>query len=164
MTSNKRKRSDDVTEKLQVKKEKITSNDEEVVKKPHKEQPLVGGGPSEIFTAAIEKISELEQLINEVGGNEEEEDDDYSSDYSELSDMDSGRFDNDNHVDGDEGVSNGFNPEIVGFAICAQEAMNFLSKEGFSGQNPLVLSMQKRLLDQLTDYQKSLNEPKRRKF
>lgn len=156
MTANKRKRGRDEQE------EELEVNELEVQKpkKPHH-------NPPGIISAAVAKIAELEKYINQVAAEEEEDseaddDDDYNSDYSDLSA--SGRFDTNST---DSGGVNGnpvmiredasFNPELVGFAICAQETMNFLRKEGFSEDNPLILNMQSRLLEQLNQYQSSLN-------
>lgn len=112
--------------------------------------------PGGIISAALQKIAELEKYINEV----EDEEEDYL-DLSDYSDADSEA----NHGDTDSvqeevAVRNletaSFNPEIVGFAICAQEAIDFLKSEGFSDQNPLIVNMKDRLLNQLSDYQSTL--------
>lgn len=157
MTANKRKRGREEQE------EELEVNELEV-QKPKKTQH----NPPGIISAAVAKIAELEKYINQVAAEEEDgdseadDDDDYNSDYSDLSA--SGRFDTNST---DSGGVNGnpvmiredasFNPELVGFAICAQETMNFLRKEGFSEDNPLILNMQSRLLEQLNQYQSSLN-------
>ena len=155
MTSNKRKRSreEDGERSSQPSHQQLDEQPEQ--KKPHK-------NPSGIIASAIEKILELERYVNQVNAAE----DDDNSEYSDSSD--SGRYeassthsdDNDGPVirpEEDEDTTTTFNPEIVGFAICAQETMNFLRKEGFSEDNPLILSMQHRLLEQLNRYQMTLN-------
>lgn len=147
MTANKRKRNRQEEEEQQQQQENYQELPEPEggpVKKPHKNPP------TGIIKSAIEKIAELEQYINQVA-DEDEDDDDYSSDYSELS--------GDNSANGYPVITedNKFNPEIVGFAICAQETINFLRKEGFSADNPLVQSIQMRLLGQLNQYQVALN-------
>lgn len=153
MTANKRKRDRDEEQQLEEQPQAAVAEPEQKKKPPN-------NAPG-IICSAIEKIVELENYMNRVaeGNDDSDDNDDYSSDYSDLSE--SGRFDaNSTHSD-DPVISGGgetkFNPEIVGFAICAQETMNFLRKEGFSEDNPLIRSMQERLLVQLQEYQLTLN-------
>lgn len=114
--------------------------------------------PGGIISAALQKIAELEKYINEVEEEEEHEDEDNLSDYSDV-DSEANHGDTDS-VQEEVAVRNletaSFNPEIVGFAICAQEAIDFLKSEGFSDQNPLIVNMKDRLLNQLSDYQSTL--------
>lgn len=150
MTANKRKRDRDEEQQLEEQPQALVTEPEQKKKTPN--------NASGIICSAIEKIVELENYMNRVAEGNEDSDDDYSSDYSDLSE--SGRFDTHSTNSDDPGISEGdtkFNPEIVGFAICAQETMNFLRKEGFSEDNPLIQSMQERLLDQLQQYQITLN-------
>lgn len=158
MTTNKRKRECEVgeeEEEKQVNGEVAGSPlKPPQLKKPH-------NSPSEIVLSAIEKIAQLERYMNE-----QRADEDTDSDYSDLSDVESecGRFDSTSSNDNAEVLpTNGdspvviretakFNPEILGFAICAQETMNFLRKEGFPEDDPLIVNMKNRLLSQLSDY------------
>lgn len=152
MTANKRKR-----DREEEQQETTTEEDVPQVKEPEQKKKPHSGTSGLFLSAAVKKIAELDKLLNEV--NEEEEDDDYNSDYSDSSELGQ-QFDNNSSDSGQpviSGESAQFNPEIVGFAICAQETMSFLRKEGFSEDNPLIQSMQSRLLDQLKDYQLKLN-------
>lgn len=167
MTANKRKRGreEEVEEGQQQQLNPLQVNalpppEGGQVKPPQLKKPHTNNNnPPGIITAALDKIAELEKLMNQVDDDEEEDDDDnYHSDYSDSSES-GGRFDA-NSVDNGNPVIRAdvkFNPEIVGFAICAQETMNFLRLEGFAEDNPLIRSMQGRLLDQLNQYQATLN-------
>lgn len=164
MTANKRKRSREEEEVEQQQQNPLQVNapapEGGQVKPPQLKKPHTNNNnPPGIITAALDKIAELEKLMNQVEDDEEEDDDDnYHSDYSDSSES-GGRFDA-NSVDSGNPVIRAdvkFNPEIVGFAICAQETMNFLRLEGFAEDNPLIRSMQSRLLEQLNQYQKTLN-------
>lgn len=159
MTTNKRKRECEVGEEEQQVNDEVGGSPLKPpqLKKPH-------NTPSEIVLSAIEKIAQLERYMNEQVAADEDTD----SDYSDLSDVESecGRFDTNSNDNAKVLATNRdspviretakFNPEIVGFAICAQETMNFLRKEGFPEDDPLMVSMQNRLLHQLSDYQDAL--------
>lgn len=151
MTSNKRKRATEEDDQSPQKKHH-QSNDVQNPEKISPPQPPVAVG---IISTAIEKIVELEKYINRPNP---DSDDEYSSDYSDFSDRGCSDSIGGDDLDNQQPkVTQPFCPEIFGFAVCAQETINFLAKEGFTEDNPLVRMMQQRLIDHLNQYQANLN-------
>ena len=105
----------------------VNKVEEEEIKIPSKKPAIV--------LSALQKIEQEEYLDTSS---------DTESECSELTDEDG------------EGVPSGESPELIGFAVCAQETINFLRMEGFREDDPLITTMQTRLLQQLMDYQSAL--------
>lgn len=124
-------------------------------KKPHIEHQQPQGG--DIISAALQKIAELEKLISAEDVEDVLDNDD--SDYSDR-DISSDCEEDVEEVFG-QGNASRFNPELVGFAVCAQEAIEYLKSEGFDDENPLIVNMKNRLVHQWGDYQSTLNEDKK---
>lgn len=135
MTTNKRKR--------EPEEEAGSAEPQGTVKKVQKEPPS-------LVLTALEKLTDLQRLLADEPVSDLDTDDD-----SDFSDSESG-------IEESENVPK-FSPEIIGFAVCAQETLNFLRSEGFCEEDALVKNMQSRLLDQLSDYQSSLKDTCRAK-
>lgn len=99
-------------------------------------------GRYEFLVQALQKIEELENELAQLdeddcdsghhGDDEDEEDDGY--DESISSDQQQRIIGND--------------AEAIGFAVCVREAFNFLSSQGISNEDPLMLSLRERLIGQ----------------
>lgn len=98
-------------------------------------------GRYEFLMEALRKIEELEDELAQL------DDDDCDSGHHEADDCDDVDEDYESIADEQQQII-GNDAEAIGFAVCVREAFNFLSAQGLSDQDPLVLSLRERLIGQ----------------
>lgn len=100
-------------------------------------------GRYEFLMQALHKIEELEDELAQL------DDDDCDSGHHEADDDDDDDYDS---ITGEQQQQIiGHDAEAIGFAVCVREAFNFLSSQGISDEDPLVLSLRERLIGQCHD-------------
>lgn len=52
----------------------------------------------------------------------------------------------DNDSDQEDDQQSGYEPEALGFAVCARETLTFLASQGLSQDNPIIVSLRNRLI------------------
>lgn len=87
---------------------------------------------NDFLKMALEKINQLYEELAEDESSDDEEDEANSS-TADQSDLDQSLL----------------QAEALGYAICAQETISFLRKEGFDDQDPLILTLRDRLMNRM---------------
>lgn len=96
-------------------------------------------GRYDFLMQALRKIEELEDELAQI------DDDDCDSGHHEADDGDDDEYET---ISGDQQQIIGNDAEAIGFAVCVREAFNFLSAQGLSDEDPLVLNLRERLIGQ----------------
>lgn len=96
-------------------------------------------GRYDFLMQALRKIEELEDELAQL------DDDDCDSGHHEADDGDDDEYES---ISGDQQQIIGNDAEAIGFAVCVREAFNFLSAQGLSDEDPLVLNLRERLIGQ----------------
>lgn len=97
-------------------------------------------GRYEFLMQALHKIEELEDELAQL------DDDDCDSGHHEADDSKSSDNDDYGSINGEQEQLIGSDAEAIGFAVCVREAFNFLSAQGLSNDDPLVLNLRERLI------------------
>ncbi|XP_058116091.1 uncharacterized protein LOC131284445 [Anopheles ziemanni] len=99
-------------------------------------EPSPGAGATSNFLLeALRRIRELQDELDFL------QNDPYAEDTDDEED------DNDDYgQEAEQGTIGGQQAEAIGWAVCAQETMHFLQREGIPADSPLVVNLRRRLI------------------